>query len=150
MNSFDVLHASRTNFLRLIEGFTTEQLTTIPKGFSNTIAWNLGHLLVTQQLLTYGLSGNKFLISNELVEKYRKGTKPDADVDEAEIKLLKEQFLTCIEGTKKDFENGLFAQFTSYPTSFGVTLNSIEDALEFTNVHEALHLGIVMAMRKLV
>jgi hypothetical protein len=33
------------------------QLNIVPDGFNNSIAWNIAHILVTQQLLHYKLSG---------------------------------------------------------------------------------------------
>ena len=69
---------------------------------------------------------------------------------EEEIKEMKDEFVEVIDFTELDFENGIFSQFSPYETSFGITLNSIQDAIEFNNVHEGLHMGLIMAMRKLV
>jgi hypothetical protein len=30
---------------------------TIPEGFNNNLIWNIGHIIVSQQLLVYKLSG---------------------------------------------------------------------------------------------
>ena len=37
--------------------------------------WNIAHCIVTQQLLTYKLSGLEGVISDEMIAKFRKGTK---------------------------------------------------------------------------
>ena len=55
--TFDITLKTRTIFFKVLEDLSLEKLTTIPKGFSNTIFWNIKHVIITQQLLIYGLSG---------------------------------------------------------------------------------------------
>ena len=64
-----LLKTTRTNFLNLLNEFSLEQINQIPQGFSNNLIWNFGHLVVTQQLLCYKLSGNEMYISDEIVNK---------------------------------------------------------------------------------
>jgi hypothetical protein len=73
---FNILRKGRALVLKFIDGLTLEQLHTIPEGFSNNIAWNIAHLVVTQQLLIYRMSGKDCLVSDELIDAYKKGTKP--------------------------------------------------------------------------
>ena len=58
---FDILTKTRAIVLHYIDGLTLEQLHVIPEGFNNNIAWNIAHLVVTQQLLHYSLSGKDCL-----------------------------------------------------------------------------------------
>lgn len=150
MNNFDITRATRKNVLNLLNGFTAQQMNTIPTGYRNNLIWHLGHLLVTQQLLTYNLSGHKLKIQNELVDQFRKGSEPLKQFYKEEIDEIKEEFLEVIDTTELDFNAGIFTEFSSYETSFGITLSCIEDAVVFNNVHEGLHMGLIMAMRKLV
>lgn len=147
---FEVLHKSRELVLKTIDGLTIEQLHTIPKGYKNHIAWNVAHLVVTQQLLHYKLSNLDCLAPDELIETHKKGTFPSVTFTEDEFENIKE-LLTGLPGTlQEDYENGIFENYTKYPTSTGFVINSIEDAIIFNNFHEGLHLGIIMAMKKLV
>ena len=73
---FDILRKIRASVLSLIDGYTLEQLHSIPHGFKNHIAWNITHLVVTQQLLHYTLSSRDCLVSDELINQYKKGTTP--------------------------------------------------------------------------
>lgn len=148
--NFYILEQTRTNILKAIEGYSIEQLNTIPEGFNNNLIWNFGHVIVTQQLLCYALSGLPMNIDKELVDKYRKGSKPNDFVDEAEFQLLKDMTFQLIEQTKVDYANGIFETYKSYTTSFNVTLSSVEEGIRFNNVHEGLHLGSILALRKLV
>jgi hypothetical protein len=62
-------------FSILIQGYTLEQLNKVHEGFNNNIIWNIAHVIVTQQILVYKLSGLPMIVTDEMVEKYRKGTK---------------------------------------------------------------------------
>ncbi len=147
---FNALKTTRQNILKMVDGLSTEQLNKIPEGFNNNLAWHLGHVLVTQQLLVYKLSGLSPKISDEWIAKYKKGSKPEAFISTEEIEDIKQQLVTLPTQTETDFAAGVFQSFNSYPTSYGITLNSTEDAISFNNVHEAMHLGNVISMRKLV
>lgn len=72
--SFKINLSSRNVLLTFLENYSLEQLNTIPEGFSNNLIWNIGHIVVVQQLLTYHLSGLPTMISEEMIAKYRKGT----------------------------------------------------------------------------
>lgn len=146
----DLSRATRSNFLRLLETLNLEQLNKIPAGFNNNIIWNFGHIISSQQSLCYTLSGLTPKIDHALVMKYKKGSTPEQYVEQEEIRELKLLLMSTIEETEKDFKTGAFKDFKPYTTSMGITLNSIEDVIRFIPVHDGIHFGYAMAMRKLV
>ncbi|KLT69540.1 MULTISPECIES: DinB family protein [Flavobacterium] len=151
MNSvFEVHRTIRNVLLKVLDGHSLEQLNKIPDGFSNNLIWNMAHCVATQQVLLYKLSGLPMKVSDEFIAKYRKDTKPEGDVSQAEVdevrKLLQETFDQAI----LDFENQLFKGYQEYTTSIGFTLHNIEDAFSFNNFHEGIHTGVIMSIRKLV
>lgn len=133
-----------------VEGFSSEKLNAIPSGFNNNLIWNLGHAAVTQQLLVYGRAGLPFRIDNKWIEEFRKGTAPSREYSESEIQEIKEFVGQTSGWMKEDYEQGKFTEYNKYETSYGVELNSVEDAIAFNNTHEAMHLGYIMSIRKLV
>lgn len=133
-----------------VEGFSSDKLNAIPSGFNNNLIWNLGHTAVTQQLLVYGRAGLPFRIDNKWIEEFRKGTAPSREYSESEIQEIKEFVGKTSGWLKEDFEQGKFTEYNKYETSYGVELNSVEDAIAFNNTHEAMHLGYIMSIRKLV
>ncbi|MFK8039032.1 MAG: DinB family protein [Crocinitomicaceae bacterium] len=141
---------SRETCLKLIDGLTYSQLITIPKGFNNSIFWNVSHLVVTQQLLQYKLSSLPMHISDEIVNDFRKGSVAKSDYSEIIWQKILELFSRLPSQLASDYENELFAKYNEYTTSFGVTLNSIEDAIAFNNIHEGLHIGYIMALKRVV
>jgi len=147
---FEILKQSRKLILKSIDNLSIEQLNTIPKGFKNNIAWNIAHLVVTQQLLCYKLSGLSCLISDEMIEKYQKGTTPLKDISKEELEGIKELFLELPQKLEEDFKNQLFQKYYPYKTSVNIALNSIEDSVEFNAYHEGIHLGIILQLIKFV
>ena len=141
----------RNNFFKVINALSNEQLVKIPEGFNNNIIWNFGHIIATQNILCYKLSDLPFSVDEQIIEKYRKGTKPGTiDNVTKEKELLIDLAQASTDQLEKDLGMGIFKTFTPYETSFGRKLNSIEDAVVFNNVHEGMHLGVIMSLRKLV
>ncbi|MBL4939512.1 MAG: DinB family protein [Lutibacter sp.] len=147
---FETLIKSRQLTLKVIKGLTIEQLNKIPEGFKNNIAWNVAHLVVTQQLLCYKLAGLDCLVSDKMIANFQKGTSPTNTISESEFETIKEQFLQLPNQLKEDYSNSLFKNYSAYKTSVDVTLNSIEDGVIFNLYHEGIHLGIMLQLLKFV
>ncbi|PKB16860.1 DinB family protein [Flavobacterium sp. 5] len=149
-DTFEVNSTSRKMLDAYFENYTLEQLNKIPEGFTNNLIWNIAHVIVTQQILVYKLSGLPMMVSDAMVEKYRKGTKPENDVTQAEVEEIKELLFDTLHKTEVDYNNGVFVNYQEYPTSTGFILKSAVGAIEFNNFHEGLHIGIMMSLRKFV
>jgi len=147
---FDTLLKSRQLTLKVIQNLTNEQLNKIPEGFKNNIAWNVAHLLVTQQLLCYKLSGLDCLVSAEMIENFQKGSAPNYIVTVEDFGTIKEQFLQFPVKLDEDYTKGIFKNYTGYTTSVNVTLSNIEDAIDFNLFHEGIHLGVILQLLKFV
>ncbi len=146
--TFDITSTSRKILSQFIEKYTLEELNKIPEGFNNNIIWNIGHIVVVQQMLVYKLSGLPMTISDEMVEKYKKGSVPEHNVVQAEVDEIKFFLLKTIDQTKEDYENSIFKNYQEYPTSTGFVIKNAEDAMAFNNFHEGLHIGIMMSVQK--
>lgn len=147
---FNILKKTRELVFKRIENLTEEQLHIIPTGFNNNIIWNVAHLVVTQQLLHYKLSGLQCLIPDELIEKYKKGTSPSETVSTEEIEEIKDLLLGLPDTLEEDYAAGIFENYKVYPTSTGFVLTDIQNAIAFNNMHEGLHLGVIMSLTKFV
>ena len=148
--TFEITRTSRKIVSQFLENHTLEQLNKIPEGFKNNIIWNIAHIIVTQQLLVYKFSGLPMMVSDELVQKYMKGTKPEHNATQAEVDEIKTLLSKTIDQTKVDFDNKIFKNYQEYPTSTGFVLKDVEGAMVFNNFHEGLHIGIMMGLRKFI
>ena len=149
--TFQVLNNTREIFNKIIDNNSLEDLNKIPNGFNNNVIWNIGHVVVSEQLLAYRLSGLESMLSDEMINKYRKDTKPEGNVSQDEVNQIKALLFSTIEKTKEDYSNGLFKTYNEYTVSTtGNTLTNIDEALQFVAVHEGLHYGYVLALLKAV
>ncbi len=147
---FETALFTRSSMLKILEKKPYEELVKIPQNFRNSIFWNIAHLLVTQQLLCYRLSGLDLRIEEDMVKKYGKGSIATESVKESDIQYVKDHLFTAMKETEKDFYDGLFNDFKAYMTSTGIELKSIEDAISFSTYHDGIHLGIVLSLMKIV
>ena len=139
---------SRNLYQHFFDQYTIEQLNTIPAGFSNNLIWNIGHIIVAQQSLIYRLSGLEMCISKEMLDHYKPGTRPEAHVPAAAVEELQHLLHSLVQQTKEDYQAGRFVSFTERTTATGFHLGTLEDAFEFNNYHEGMHLGMMMNIRK--
>jgi hypothetical protein len=148
--SFEINKTSRNVLLNFLENYSLEQLNTIPEGFSNNLIWNIGHIIVVQQMLVYKLADLPMMISDEMVEKYKKGSKPEHNVTLDEVNKMKLLLFSTLEKTRKDYTEKLFQNYNEFTSMSGFTIKSSYDAIVFNNYHEALHTGIMMQIRKFI
>lgn len=149
--TFDVLKNIRPYFQQYLEKCSLETLNKIPVGYNNNIIWNIGHVLVTTQILSYKLSGLPMNVSEGMVAKYQKGSKPEGSVSQAEVDEIKELLKSTLNTLESDYKKGVFNSFQEYTVSTtGNTLTSIDEALEFALFHEGLHLGYIMSLIRAV
>lgn len=149
-SQIEVLKVTRHLICKSIKKLSLEQLHIIPNGFNNNIAWNVAHLMVTQQLLHYKLSGLDCLVPDELIDGYRKGTKPMEKFTQEQWNEILELFLGLPETFEEDFNEGIFVGYNEYETSSGFVIKNIIDAVAYNTHHEGIHLGSISALKRFV
>ncbi len=147
---FETTLKSRKLISELLQKYSLEQLNKIPEGFNNNLIWNIGHIIVAQQVLVYKLSALPMMISDAMVEKYKNGSRPEQDVTQEELDAIKQLLFDTIHKTNLDYQNGLFEGYNEYTTSIGFNLKSAEEAMVYNNFHEGLHVGVMMAIKKFI
>lgn len=122
----------------------------VPDGFSNNVLWNVGHVVVTLELLTYGLAGLDPGVPPEMVAAFRKGTSPAGWDATPDPEAVRHHLHASPDRLEADLRAGRFTGYREYRTTPGVVLASVDDAVTFDLYHEGIHLGAVLALRKLV
>lgn len=147
---FETAFFTRLAMLDILDGLTEDQFSKIPEGHRNSVFWNVAHVMVTQQLLFYGLSGQPLLIDQSLVERYSKGALATPEVSKEDLEFVKGNLLGLCRQAETDFGKGLFQTYKSYETSAGIELKTIEDGISFNGFHDGIHLGVILSLKKLV
>lgn len=147
---FEITRLSRKIVAEYLENYTLEQLNKVPEGFNNNLIWNIGHIVVVQQMLVYNLSGLPMVVSQGMVDKYKRGSKPEDNVSQSEVDEIRSLLFETINQTKADLNSKIFKTYTEFTTLSGFTMRNVEDALAFNYYHEAMHIGMMMSIRKFI
>ncbi|MEO6849784.1 MAG: DinB family protein [Mucilaginibacter sp.] len=122
----------------------------MPAGFNNNIIWNMAHTVSAQQGVCYARSGLELTVEDKYFTLYKPGTKPEEILSEGEIEIIKQLMMTTLDRLQTDYGNKIFINYTPVVTRYGVELSDIESAIDFLPFHEGLHLGYIMALKRLV
>lgn len=145
-----MLRQCRRLTARAVDGLSHAQLLFIPDGFKNNILWNLGHVVVTQQRLCYKHCGLETYIPEEVCEILKIGTSPADWIEPPDVGQIKTWMSGLPDRLEEDLRRDMFAGYPGYTTATGVTLGDIDDAIIFNNIHEGIHLGVILSLRKAV
>jgi hypothetical protein len=149
-DQIEIIRKTRSFLLDYIKELNIEQLNKIPVGFNNNIAWNLGHLVAAQQGVCYLRASLKTWVDEDFFNTYKPGSKPTEYINESQTEKIKELFFSSLDILKSDYEKGLWTNYPVWSTRYGVELKTIEDAIQFLNFHEGLHLGYIMALKRAI
>lgn len=148
--SLDLHVITRKNIVSLVKDLDLETINDIPVGFTGNIAWHIGHVVSSSQGLLYRLSGLDVKLPQTFVDKYKKGSVPESPISADDFTFILQQLISQTEQLKSDIESGIFKTYNPYTTSYGNTIHNFDEALSFVNVHEALHMGYIMALKRVV
>ena len=148
--ALNINKTSRNVLAQFLDGYTLEQLNHIPQGFSNNLIWNIAHIVVVQQMLVYKLSGLQMMVPDEMVDKYKRGTRPETNVTQEEVDAVRALLFTTIEKTREDLSAAVFKNYQEFTTMSGFTIRNAADAMVFNNYHEGVHTGVMMGIRKFI
>lgn len=145
----ELFRATRNNTINVLKGLSLDQINEIPDGFTGNIAWHIGHMVSTHKGLVYQLNSAPSGLEKDFIVKYKKGSLPKDPMSQEEFEFITEQLLNQIDELEEDLQkDDFFGKNIPYATSYNYDLNSFEECLKFSNLHQALHLGYIMALKR--
>lgn len=148
--SISIIRTTRNWLIDLIKDLSLEEINKVPEGFNNNIIWNVGHVIAAQQGICYKRANLPLRIEEKYFLEYKPETKPGDPVTADEVHKIRDLLFSTLDQLEKDYDEKIFSNYTPWSTRFGVEIASIDDALAFLPFHEGLHVGYVMALRKVV
>ncbi|WP_303967455.1 DinB family protein [Sporosarcina ureae] len=121
-----------------------------PEGFSNTVQWNVGHIYsLTEDLLNRAM--NDYPVDKlEWAEFFAPGTSPSTWPS---TPPAKEELIVAMKGQGKRISQLTELQLShrlNTPISIGkfITLETVEEVLQFLTWHEGMHAGLIDGLLK--
>ena len=146
----EILRASRTRLLNLMETISHEVLFKIPEGFNNNIFWQIGHCITSQQRHMYMRSGLPMYISKEFMEAFKIGSSPASWKITPDLNEVKHLLIDTVNHLESDLELGLFVNYEPFDLPMGFHVRNHVQALQAANYHEAEHSGKIFTYLKLL
>lgn len=140
----------RKQILNLADGLDETALNHIPANFNNNLIWHMAHIAATQQIIVYKSAGVPMLLSDDYVNAYRGGTKPEKKLNAEEIAHIKQLITSTIQSNIEDYQSGKFVTYTPWTTRTGIMINTAEESLMALVFHESTHFGYMMALKRAV
>ncbi len=145
-----MMHSTRGFTLEAADGIVRDKLLKIPKGFNNNLLWHLGHIVVVQAALLYKRAHRQLPVPDSYFGEFYNGTSPadwgrppDTDRLFADLRAIGNTIT-------EDFRAGVFRAYDPFVLGNGVAINDAEEALAFHIMHEGIHLGMILSLKKLV
>ncbi len=143
---------TRQLIVKLLKSIPTEQADTVPPTWKNNARWHAGHLLITPALLTHGLLREPLGIPEEYRAWFAKDTSPATWPDTATMPSFSDlvDVIVPLSGRLFDAVKDRAQQpyLEPYSTSIGIVLHSPAEAMNFSMMHDGIHLGMLMALRR--
>jgi len=150
MEAIQTIRKTRQFLLDTIKDLSAEQINTIPQGFSNNIIWHLGHMVAAQQGVCYIRAGIAPVLDQAFIDRYKSGTKPEHIITDQEIGQIKGLMFSSLDQLQQDYDQKAFEGYTAWSTRYGNTISNIQEAIDFLPFHEGMHIGYIMAFKKLI
>lgn len=148
--NLSIILQNRKACKKMLDYLTTAQVNKIPDGFNNNIIWNCGHIIVVQQMLTYGLTDIPMSVSKEMFNDFRPGSKPVQFFDQNAVDNIKNLLFSTFEQLAEDTNSGKVHHLKPFMSALKFEITDIDSAIAFDQYHEAMHMGCILNYLKLV
>src|SRR4051812_1653028 len=101
---------NRRYIVSVVRHMTTEQLNAVPRGFNNSVIWNIGHMTASLWEMFYLMTGHPLNVEEKYHANFRIGTRPSW-VDENEIVKIKQLHLQAVSQLDADYHAGMFEDY---------------------------------------
>ncbi|MHA6260480.1 DinB family protein [Sporosarcina sp. CAU 1771] len=152
LGAFAQLKLARGFTLSRLKQSTEESWDVQPAGFSNTIRWNVGHVLVTSEYLIGRAIADYEKAYPEWNSFFAAGTRPETwDQEPPSIEAL----IKALKTQNERFES-IVGDRVSETLVVPVTIakvqqmNTLEEVLYFMSWHEATHSGLIQGLRQVI
>jgi DinB superfamily len=141
---------TRGFFMSFVNGLEEKTIDIQPAGFNNTLRWHIGHVLVSAESLLFGFPEQSKNIPDSYHGMFRTGSKP-SDWGNAEVPTVEDLINSLDKQTIRinELPDEFFAEKLSFQFPVG-DIQTFGEMFEFMMYHEAEHLGVMKAIKRLI
>lgn len=147
---YKTVRMSRGYLLKEIAGLSAEQMLEVPEGAANNVLWNLGHIVYAHDRFTYGACGVESDVPASYTDLFKGGTSPSDWDEPPSVEEVMGHIQNATEKTYADYAAGKFDNYTPFELVPGFSIDSIDEALQFNCLHEGVHIGVILVMKRLL
>lgn len=137
--------------LQKLESITEDVADIMPKGFHNTIRWNVGHILIVQDQLASNFAGLPQQLSPEFVSLFGNRTKPSEwQIEPPTLQTLADELKKQTAYIKETLGSCLQEKATKPFVRLGFKMETIGEILTFSLHHEGMHTGVIYAIQRAI
>lgn len=146
---FGLMLRTRNSIIQKVEKLPEEKRNVIPEGFSNSIHWQLGHLLTITNTIVFQFAGKESVIPENYKTFFASGTKPADWTGEppAWDSLIQELTQQC--KLIEDTFDGKLHEPLAVKENFAKA-ETVGEILIMNISHESTHFGMINAMTKVL
>ena len=144
-NFLELLEKKRTVLLKKTAHLTTDQYNLVPPGFNNNIIWNMGHALIVSEGLLYSNTPFEIPIHEFDIEGFKKGTKPESDINGYGIALIRQSLSDTVPLFRKLLNDTASTRSRMSQSDPHHTLIS-DESLRFMLFHEDMHFAKIQRL----
>ena len=135
--------------MKAVANLSDEQMFAIPDGFANNIAWNIGHLIVIEQVMIYERCAVPMHIDADAMRAmYWANTAPSDWESQPDIAALVAQLAEQPQQLADDLARGVFNDkpFAPRTSGSGISISTLDEAIHYNNYHEGMHAGTMLSL----
>ncbi|MCP8971241.1 DinB family protein [Ectobacillus ponti] len=137
--------------LQKVESIREDEADIMPKGFNNTIRWNIGHILIVQDQLASNFAGLPQQLSPEFVALFGNRTKPSEwQIEPPTLQTLSHELKRQTAYIKEALGNCLQEKAIKPFIRLGFKMETIGEILTFSLHHEGMHVGVISAIQRAI
>ncbi|WP_064092030.1 DinB family protein [Rossellomorea aquimaris] len=150
---FQQMDFIRFRTIAALDATTEQQADDMPPGFKNSIRWNLGHIVLSQENLLYSFVGENEhkQLPPHYGDLFGFNTSPHTwnELTPPTLQELREHLESQSERIKVAFSDRLEEQGVK-PFVLGkkFSFTTLGEVLSFANWHEGLHQGVITAIKR--
>ncbi len=137
--------------LKTLEPIEEEVIDYIPTGYSNSIRWNLGHILIVQDQLATHFAGVESQLPSNYITLFGNRTKPsDWDIEPPSLAMLAFDLERQTQRIQETLGHRLEEAAKKIFVRLGYEMTTIGELLNFSLHHEGIHVGIIQGLKRAI